>query len=96
MKTDDHIIVCTDGTHTVKLDIFSMDGVEAIDVYGLPADLYDGGGFRIEGFVNGTPAGTRFYSGLLGSSYWGEESGTVAREFLAGARRTGILPAVTL
>lgn len=96
MKTDNHTITCIDGAHEVKLDIFRMDHVEAIDVYDLPADLYSSGGYRIEGFVNGTPAGTLFYSGNLGSSYWGEQSDMVARDFLAAARRAGILPAVTL
>jgi len=92
MKTETHTIHCGDGTHVVKLDIFRMDQVEAIDVYGLPADLYASGGYRIDGFINGTPVGTRFYSGNLGSHYWGAESDNVAREFLAAARRTGILP----
>lgn len=94
MKTDNHAVTCIDGTHDVRLDISRMDHVEAVDVYGLPADLYSSGGYRIEGFVNGTPAGTLFYSGNLGSNYCGEESHLVARDFLAAARRDGILPSV--
>ncbi len=96
MKTETHVIDCIDGKHVVTLDIFQMDMVEAVDVYDLPADLYAAGGWRIEGAINDTPAGTRFYSGNLGSGYFGGESGDVAREFLADARRNGILPAVTL
>jgi hypothetical protein len=94
MKTDSHTITCVDGAHQVTLDIFSMDRVEAIDVYDLPSDLYYSGGYRVEGFVNGASCGTRFYSGLLGSGYYGDDSSDVAREFLAEARRLGLLPLV--
>ena len=92
MKHDSHTITCTDGVYEVKLDIFRMDHVEAIDVYDLPADLYSSGGYRIEGVINDMPAGTLFYCGNLGSKYWGEGSEMVARDFLAMARETGTLP----
>ena len=96
MKTAIHTIKRIDGNHEVKLDIFHMDHVEAVDVYSLPVKQYHSGGWRIEGFINNTPAGTKFYSGLPGSSYYGTESDDVAREFLANARRSGILPAVKI
>lgn len=82
MKTDYHVIGYEGEEYQVRLDIFTMDQCEAIDVYDLPSDLYSSGGYRIEGFVNGTPAGTRFYSGNLGSDYWGGDSDNVARTFL--------------
>lgn len=94
MKTETHGIQCFDGTHEVRLDIFKMDAIEAIDVYDCSPQFFQDGGFRIEGFVNGTPAGTLFFSGNLGSKYWGEDSSDVAREFLAQARQNGGLPAV--
>lgn len=97
MRNDTHTIQCFDGSHEVKLDIFRMDHVEAIDVYDQPADLYSSGGWRIEGFINGTPAGTQFYSGLLGSHFWGQDdSRDVALDFIADARRDGRLPPVTV
>jgi len=86
MKTDLHLIPVNGVSHEIRLDIFSMDGVEATDVYGRPRDLYRDGGWRIDGFFDGTPIGTKFYSGLLGSPYWGQaDSSEVAREFLADA-----------
>ena len=94
MKTETHVINCVDGNHEVKLDIFKMDGVEAVEAYELPARMYSNGGFRIEAMVNGTPAGTHFYSGNLGSAYYGDSSAEAAREILAEARRNGVLPAV--
>jgi len=95
MKTAIHIIKCFDGSLEVILDIFKMDRAEAIDVYDQPADLFDGGGWRIEGFINGVPAGTQFYSGLLGSHYWGQDDAEdVARDFVADARRSGQLAKV--
>lgn len=88
MKTDIHTITSDDGvTYAVRLDIFRMSNVEAIDVYDLPADLYHAGGYRIEAIINDLPAGTRFYSGNLGSHYWGDESIEVAHAFLADALR---------
>lgn len=96
MKTEIHNIICSDGTHEVQLDIFKMDGVEAVEAYELPADLFDNGGFRIEALINGTPAGSYFYSGNLGSTYFGEDSTDAARQILAEARRNGVLPAVAL
>lgn len=96
MKTEIHTIKCIDGNHEVKLDIFRMDHVEAIDVYNLSAKQYYSGGWRIEGFINNIPAGTLFYSGQLGSHYYGEESCQVARDFLAEARRSGMLSAVKI
>lgn len=96
MKTKIHNINCFDGSHEIKLDIFRMDHVEAIDVYELPAKLYSSGGYRIEAIINGMPAGTRFYSGNLGSAYYGEDSSAAAREFMADARKNGILPPVKL
>ncbi len=94
MKTETHTIQCADGTHEVRLDIFYMDAIEAIDVYELPADLYKNGGWRIEGFINNIPAGTRFYSRNLGSTYYGENSDLTAREFLTAARKNGALPTI--
>ena len=89
MKTAIHLIPANGVDHEIRLDIAAMDAVEAVDVYGLPRDLYHGGGWRIEGFLNGTPVGTQFYSGLLGSSYWGQaDSSAVAREFLVDALRS--------
>lgn len=94
MKTETHRIDCIDGSHEVQLDIFTMDAVEAVDVYELPANQYNNGGFRIEAMINGTPAGTHFYSGNLGSTYYGEDSSDAARAILAEARRNGVLPAL--
>lgn len=91
MKTDHHTITDAGTDYAVQLDIFTMDRVEAIDVYDLPPDLYSSGGWRVEGFINGAPAGTRFYSGNLGSNYWGEESDRVARDFMNDARKAGNL-----
>lgn len=96
MKTETHTIDCFDGSYEITLDIFRMDHVEAIDVYDLPADLYSSGGYRIGAIINGIPSGTRFYSGNLGSAYYGEDSADAAREFLAAARKSGVLPSVKL
>lgn len=96
MKTESHSIVCIDGTYVVQLDIYTMDGVEAVEAYELPSRAYSNGGFRIEALINGMPAGTHFYSGNLGSTYYGDGSDDAAREILAEARRNGILPAVIL
>lgn len=96
MKTETHQIKCADGIHEVKLDIFKMDHIEAIDVYELPEDAYSSGGFRIEAFINGGPAGTFFYTGNLGSTYFGHDSGDAARAIVAEARRNGVLPALSI
>lgn len=89
MKTAIHLIPANGVDHEIRLDIAAMDAVEAIDVYGLPRDLYPGGGWRIEGFLDGTPVGTQFYSGLLGSAYYGQDdTQAVARAFLADALRS--------
>lgn len=96
MKTETHNIQCVDGQHEVKLDIFVMDGVEAVEAYDLPRHRYSSGGFRIEAMVNGTPAGIFFYTGDLGSTYCGGDSSDAARAILAEARRNGVLPAVAL
>lgn len=93
MKTATHTFNTVHGQVTVQIDIFDMDAVEAIDVYELPADLYSSGGYRIEGVVNGVPRGTRFYSGLLGSSYYGEGTEEAARDFLADAHQQGFFAA---
>lgn len=93
MKTATHTFNTIRGQVTVQIDIFEMDAVEAIDVYELPADLYSSGGYRIEGFVNGVPRGTRFYTGLLGSSYYGEGTEEAACDFLAEAHQQGFFAA---
>ena len=84
MRSDVHRLLNAEGTTVdVRVDIFPMDACEAIDVYGLPRDLYPDGGWRVEGFIDGRPAGTRFYSGGLGSAYYGQaDTEEAARAFL--------------
>ena len=82
MKTDIHHI----NGKEIVLHIEKISATEAIDVENLPKGLYDSGGFRISAVIDGVPAGMRFYSGNLGSSYWGEKSDDVAREFEKAAR----------
>lgn len=94
MKTDVHNIACIDGLHEIQLDIFTMDGVEAVEAYDQPRSQFQHGGFRIEAQINGIPAGTFFYSRNLGSTYYGEDSADAARAILAEARRNGLLPQV--
>lgn len=89
MKTVSHTFDTIHGEVSVQLWIFPMSGVEAIDVYELPQNAYSSGGFRIEGAVNGIPRGTHFYSGQLGSLYYGEGTEDAAREFLARAHQEG-------
>jgi len=87
MKTDIHRLAADGIDREIRLDIFPMAAVEAVEGYDLPRDLYHDGGWRIEGLLDGVPVGTRFYSGLLGSAYWGQaDSSEVAREFLAAAK----------
>lgn len=95
MTTNTHTIRCVDGEHTIRLDIFRVSAVEAIDVYEQDAIRFRDGGWRIEGSINGVPAGTQWHSGALGSLYYGQDdSRDVALSFLADARRNGALPRV--
>lgn len=70
---------------TVTLHIFTMDSVEA-DVYEQPDARY-----RIEGFVDGNPAGIVYSTGNLGSCYWGEDTLDAARAILAKWTNTQII-----
>lgn len=89
MKTATHTFNTIHGEVSVQVDIFTIDAVEAIDVYDLDSRRFSSGGYRIEGFINGTPRGTRFYTGALGSSYYGEDTEDAARDFLAAAHQEG-------
>lgn len=89
MKLATHLFNTIHGHVKVDLEISPMDACEAIDAYDLPADLYYAGGYRIEGMVNGTPRGTIFSSGNLGSVYWGGDTEPAARDFLATAHQEG-------
>ncbi|PKO49028.1 MAG: hypothetical protein CVU31_02600 [Betaproteobacteria bacterium HGW-Betaproteobacteria-4] len=89
MKLATHLFNTIHGQVKVDLEIHPMDACEAIDVYDQPADLYFCGGYRIEGMINGTPRGTVFSSGNLGSVYRGGETEPAARHFLAGAHQEG-------
>jgi hypothetical protein len=78
------------GPVTVALYIFVMGRAEAVDVYALDSFRFGCGGWRIDGVINGTPIGTRFYpNGIFCSSYFGGDTEDVAREFLAAARQDG-------
>ena len=90
MKTASHTFNTVHGAIIVSLDIFTMDAVEAVDVYELDSRRFSSGGYRIEGAVNGTPRGTRYYpNGILGVAYFGEGTEDAAREFLAVAHQDG-------
>ncbi len=96
MKTEIHNIECFDGAQEIRLDIFEMDSSESVDVYKQNARIFVSGGWRIEGEINGTPRGTRFFPrNMLGSTYYGEESFDCALEFLKAARNEGFLPKFT-
>jgi hypothetical protein len=95
MKSATHTFNTVHGDVTVELDIFVVDKVEAIDAYDLDQCRFGSGGWRIEGKINGTPRGTRFYAnGTLGAAYFGEGTEDAAREVLAAAHQDGFLAAV--
>lgn len=48
--------------------------------------------WQINATVNGTPLEVEYFTGNLGSTYYGEETETAARHFLALAHQRGILP----
>jgi hypothetical protein len=77
MKTAVHEFETIYGRLSIRVDIFTMDAVEA-DAYERPNARY-----RVEGFVNDIPAGTVFSSGDLGSCYIGNETDDAARAILA-------------
>ena len=59
-------------------------------VYEQDRNWFGLGGWRIEGMVNGTPRGIRFYGrSKLGAAYFGEGTEDAAREFLAAAHQDG-------
>ena len=90
MKTASHEFKTVHGPVIVDLEIFDMDGVEAIEVYEQNPDWFGLGGWRVEGRINGTPRGTRFYGrSKLGAAYFGEGTEDAAREFLAAAHQDG-------
>ena len=90
MKTASHEFDTVHGKVTVDLEIFDMDAVESVDVYEQDRNWFGLGGWRIEGMVNGTPRGTRFYGrSKLGAAYFGEGTEDAAREFLAAAHQDG-------
>ncbi|MCO5110021.1 MAG: hypothetical protein M9929_04140 [Burkholderiaceae bacterium] len=92
MKTATHQFNTVHGLVTVDLEIFDMDAVEAVDVYEQDRNWFGLGGWSIEGMVNGTPRGTRFYGrSKLGAAYFGEGTEDAAREFLASAHQDGFL-----
>ena len=47
--------------------------------------------WQIHATVNGTPMDVEYFTGDLGSAYYGEETDTAARHFLALAHQRGIL-----
>ncbi len=88
MKSAKHQFNTVHGLIEVQVYIFDMDKVEAIDIYDQDAKRFSSGGWRIEGFVNGTPRGTHFYpKGMLGTSYFGEGTEDAVRSFLAEAHQ---------
>ena len=90
MKTATHSFNTVHGLVSVRVDIFTLDKCEAVDVYEQDEQRFAHGGWRIEGFVNGTPYGTRFYPrNMLGTAYYGEESEDAVRAFLADAHQNG-------
>lgn len=90
MKTATHSFNTVHGLVSVRVDIFTLDKCEAVDVYEQDEQRFAHGGWRIEGFVNGTPYGTRFYPrNMLGTAYYGEETEDAARAFLADAHQNG-------
>jgi hypothetical protein len=93
MKTASHTFNTVHGNVTVDLDIFVMDWVEAVDVYDLDRFHFGSGGWRVEGKINGTPRGTRFYPNNISSAYVGEDTEDAAREFLAAAHQDGFFSA---
>lgn len=90
MKTATHTFNTIHGEVVVKIDIFTIDKVEAIDVYGQDPFYFGTGGYRIEGFINGVPFGTHFYGhSNLAAKYFGEGTEDAARAFLAEAHQSG-------
>lgn len=86
MKTANHTFNTVHGEITVELAIFEMDAIDAIDVYEQDPRYFDAGGFRVEGIINGLPAGEHFYAyGNLAARYFGEGTEDAARAFLAQA-----------
>jgi hypothetical protein len=81
MKTANHTCNTVHGEITVELAIFEMDAIDAIDVYEQDPRYFDAGGFRVEGIINGLPAGEHFYA----YRYFGEGTEDAARAFLAQA-----------
>jgi hypothetical protein len=81
MKTSTSTHETVMGRVTVRVDVFPMDSVEAIDVYEQDAVRFSSGGFRVEGFVNEIPAGTKFIPDTLAYMVEGDAV-DAAREFL--------------
>lgn len=90
MISANHQFNTVHGLVNIEIDIFEMDSVESIDVFEQNEKTYHSGGWRIEGSINGTPAGTHFYpKGMLGTAYFGEGTEDAARRFLAAAHKEG-------
>ena len=82
-----------DGEAVVHVDVFRMSPTEAVDAYGLDQSDYATGGYRIEGQVNGVPAGQYFAAHGMLSIYYpvdGIPSDDCARRFLAMQRQSTI------
>ena len=89
-KSSTHQFNTAYGIVSVRIDVFRISALDAVEVYGQDRFYFGTGGFRVEGSVNGIPRGMHFYGySQKSAAYFAGDARDAASAFLGDTHLRG-------